>query len=277
MSDWDDLCRELDAWADAGQAASLWWRDDDATRPTPALARLLAIAAAHDAPVAVAVIPATATVALAQRLNAAGNARIRILQHGFAHRNHAPAHARKCELGDHRPVATVAAELARGHMRMDDLFGAGAWLPVLVPPWNRIAPAVVAVLPELGFCGLSTCGPRPQEDAASNPATPGLVHVNTHVDILRWTRPRGFVGVADALERLVAHLRARRAGSVDAAEPTGLLTHHLAHDAAAWTFLERLIMLLTHHPGARLIDPVAAFARTAAAAPLRQHGTSGAT
>ena len=45
MTGWADLDAELDRWKAAGRAATLWWRDDDATRPTPALDRLLALQA----------------------------------------------------------------------------------------------------------------------------------------------------------------------------------------------------------------------------------------
>ena len=60
MSGPDALDRELDAWAAAGRVAEAWWRDDDATAPTPALARLLEARRAAGAPVALAVIPARA-------------------------------------------------------------------------------------------------------------------------------------------------------------------------------------------------------------------------
>ena len=59
---WRDLTWELDAWATAGQTATLWWRDDDATRPTPALARLRQLAQDNGIPVALAVVPAGAQI-----------------------------------------------------------------------------------------------------------------------------------------------------------------------------------------------------------------------
>ena len=53
----------------------------------------------------------------------------------------------------------VLGELGTGRMALERLFGARP-LPVLVPPWNRIAPALVPTLPEIGFAGLSTFGAR---------------------------------------------------------------------------------------------------------------------
>ncbi len=256
MTSWRHLSEELDAWAAAGRSATLWWRDDDAVEPSPELARLLALARARDLPLALAVIPARASEALAEWLKA-HPARPALLQHGYAHQNHAREDEKKAELGTQRPTNVVLEELARGWGRMTALFGE-TWAPILVPPHNRIAEAVVQGLAELGFQGLSTLGPR----AAVAPA-PGLVQVNTHLDIMHWPDPRGFLGEAESLEILVAQLRDRRLGAADAAEPTGLLTHHPAHDAAAWGFLEALLDRLVGHPAARFVEAGEAFAKIA--------------
>ncbi|MCH6588741.1 MAG: hypothetical protein IH805_10580 [Proteobacteria bacterium] len=67
---WRILSEELDAWAAAGRAATLWWRDDDAVEPSADLERLLGLAAARDIPIALAAIPARASEALAEWLKA---------------------------------------------------------------------------------------------------------------------------------------------------------------------------------------------------------------
>ncbi len=253
MTNWRHLSEELDAWAAAGRRATLWWRDDDAVEPSPELARLLALATARDLPLALAVIPARASEALAGWLQAQP-ARTALLQHGYAHQNHAREGEKKEELGAQRPANVVLEELARGWGRMTALFGE-TWAPILVPPHNRIAEAVVPGLAGLGFRGLSTQGPR-----AAVLAAPDLVQVNAHLDIMHWPDPRGFLGEAESLEILVAHLRGRRLGAADAAEPTGLLTHHPAHDAPAWAFLETLLDHLAGHPAARFVEAGEAFA-----------------
>lgn len=230
MTGWDALARELDAWEAAGRAVTLWWRDDDAEDETPELRAMLGLAEAHRVPLALAVIPARATPALL-RLCAPPAA---ALQHGWAHRNHAAPGAKKAELGADRPLAAVEAELKQGRARLAEL-SAGAAPPVLVPPWNRIAPAVIARLPALGFRGLSAFAPRRAEEAA-----PGLVTVNTHADAVDWRR-RAFAGEDAVLAALVGHLAARRSGAADAAEPTGLLTHHRVDGAACRAFLGRLL------------------------------------
>jgi hypothetical protein len=242
VSGWADLSHELDEWRAAGRSATFWWRDDDATAPTPALDRLLSLQRKHAAPLAIAVIPARAQQSLAQRLT--GIDGICVVQHGWAHANHAPAGAAKAELGPHRPDALVLGELARGQIVLDGLFE--EWLRLLVPPHNRIAPTLAKALPSAGYVGLSTYNPRRGQTA-------GLVEVNTHADIMNWVT-RGFAGEAPALDLVVRHLRNRRAGAVDAEEPTGLLTHHLAHDEAAWAFTDALLSAIAGHPAARWVD-----------------------
>lgn len=246
MTDWGDLDRELEAWGRADETATLWWRDDDAVAPTPELDRLLeqaALAADRPLPLSLAVIPARATSALAQRL--AQCPHVAVLQHGYAHANHAPEAAKKMELGPHRPIASVLAELQTGRKRLADLFD-NRVLPALVPPWNRIDAAVTRRLPEIGIAGLSTYGPRPAREAA-----PGVGQVNTHVDILAWRGARGFIGETAALDLLIRHLGQRRRREVDPSEPTGLLTHHLVHDEAAWRFLTTLLPRTAGDPRAR--------------------------
>ena len=260
---WDALERELDAWAGAGRVATLWWRDDDCVEPTPALDRLLAISAETAAPLALAVVPARLSTALPARLaRAAETARVTLLQHGYAHRNHAPAGRKKQELDPERSLPGMLDELARGAARLTAQFGTEAAitsLPVLVPPWNRIDPRLPDRLVPLGFRGLSTDGPRPAAETV-----PGLRQANTHVDLLRAQRKTGTIDPDQVLSDLVGHLAARRRGEVDAEEPSGLLTHHLAHDAASWALLERLLKRLGGHGAPRFLEPAEVFACPAA-------------
>jgi hypothetical protein len=242
VSGWVALTEELDQWRAAGRAATFWWRDDDATAPSGALDRLISLHQKYAAPLAVAVIPARAEAGLAERLT--GLKGLSVVQHGWAHANHAPVGAAKAELGPHRPDALVLGELARGQIVLDRLFA--GWLRLLVPPHNRIAPALARALPAAGYIALSTYGPR-------RGAKPGLVEVNTHADIMNWVT-RGFAGVEPALELVIRHLHARRTGAADADEPTGLLTHHLAHDEAAWMFADAFLAATTGHSAVRWVD-----------------------
>ena len=255
MTGWDSLQAELDLWRARNRQATIWWRDDDAVRPGPALDRLLDLASRHDAPLALAVISAAAETALAQSLagRPQDEAPVAVLQHGYAHRNHEPEDRKKYELGPARPAARVLAELVDGRDRLKEVFGTRA-LPILVPPWNRIAAELLPALPALGFRGLSAYTRR---DAAY-PA-PGLLQVNCHLDPIGWKPARRFLGEGAALDLLCGHLAARREGRADPQEPSGILTHHAVHDEALWRFLDRLLATLSAHPGAGLLTAAAVF------------------
>ena len=242
MIDWRPLDAALDAVAADGGRAVVWWRDDDAVAHTPALDRLLALAARHRWPLALAAIPARVEPSLLPRLAAEP---ARLLVHGLAHRNHAPPGAKSAEFGDGRPLDRLTEEAARALA----LAGQGPWLPVLVPPWNRIALDLVPRLPGLGYRGLSAFGPRtvPVSDQV-----PGFLQVNAHLDPVDWRGTRGLVDPG-ALAARLAEAVGRRAG------PVGLLTHHLVHDAAVWDFLARLLDRLAVHPAVERADPAAIF------------------
>ena len=240
---WERLTAELDRWRPG--VATVWWRDDDAGAAGPAFDRLLALTAAHAAPLALAVVPAwlEETVAATIRDGPAG---LRVVQHGYAHRNHEPpapdgTRGKPAELGPARPPGTALAELTAGWQRLVALVPTRL-RPALVPPWNRIAPTIQAALPSAGYRILSAFGPR------TAAAGQGLRLLNTHVDLIRWRAGRQFGGAAWTLDQLTTHLGARREGRCDPAEPTGLLTHHRDLSPPAWECLDGLLGRLRAHP-----------------------------
>ncbi len=202
----------------------IWWRDDDAGPDAPELARLLALARAFDLPLALAVVPARLEDAAAARI--ARSPRTRVLQHGWAHTDHARPGEKKIELGGGRPRAALFADLRRGRERLEAAFG-GRFLPVMVPPWNRVAPDVERALPALGYRGISTFHRR----AATG--VPGLTRIDTHLDLVDW-RARRCLDAAEALAGFAALPTAT----------VGILTHHRIMDERAFAelarFLERL-------------------------------------
>ncbi|MDA0963030.1 MAG: polysaccharide deacetylase family protein [Proteobacteria bacterium] len=237
---WSPLRAELGRWRDAGLVLPLWWRDDDAVADTPALRRLSGMAAAVGLPVHIAVIPEGAGETLAHSVAETGN--LIPLVHGLAHRNRAGEGEKKAEFGAHRPLPALEADAKEGLRRLAALFGAPL-APVFVPPWNRVAPALLPRLPGLGFRAVSAFGPRTAARAA-----PGLVQVNTHLDPIDWRGTRGLIAPGALVARMVRDLERRRAGLDDALEPYGVLTHHLVHDAEIWSFCEDLAAVLSDGP-----------------------------
>ena len=257
---WRAFTAELDRWAAAGRTATFWWRDDDAADATPALGALLR--RAEGRALALATIPAKATAALAAAL-AEAPPTVDVLPHGLAHANHAPAGEKKAEFGAHRALDTQRAEIGAGWARLQAIAGARA-RPVFVPPWNRIDPALADRVGEAGLAAVSLYGPR-------RPGSAGRV-LNTHVDIIDWRGTRGFVGEPAALAAATRHLAARRTAGegVDPTEPTGLLTHHLDHDADCWAFIDAFLAATEAHPAAALVP--AARDYEAPAAPATAEG-----
>ena len=234
-TDWALLISILDTWRDEGRVAQFWLRDDDAIEPTPALTRLIDICRRHRVPATLAVIPAHTGARLAEFLS--GKASVEVALHGWSHENHAPADQKKQELGPHRGADTVLAELAAGRQRLTSLFGE-QFVPVLVPPWNRIDRALLPRLPDIGIGGVSVFG-------AEKPSA--LPTVNTHADIVDWHGSRGCRPVSEIIADVV-----RRLGDMQAGGGTmGLLTHHLVHDEAAWQFLDGMFAATAEHPGCR--------------------------
>jgi hypothetical protein len=214
-------------WPLAGRPLRLWWRDDDAAQLTPQLDRLLALAARLALPLAVAAVPARLSHAARARLLAAPQ--VTMLVHGFAHENHAPPGEKKTEYGLHRSVPAIRQELAEARRLLPEA------APIFVPPWNRIDRALVPLLPEVGFLGLSTHG-------AKQLAMGQLAQVNTWVDPIDW---RGTRGLLDAAKILAQFSAAAQHGG-----PVGLLTHHADMNEEMWRFLDDLLLSLVRYPGA---------------------------
>lgn len=176
-----------------------------------------------------------------------------VLQHGYAHHNHTPNQRAKSELGRERAVPVLLADFTAGRARLDELFGA-SWHSILVPPWNRIDEAVVGAQADEGYRGLSSMGARRASDTV-----PGLRRIDVHMDVIDWPATRRFAGDSVVLEVALGHLRRRRAGATDPCEPTGLMTHHLAHDDECWGFIEFFLAATSGHPAAQWIDTPTAF------------------
>ncbi|MGI6855639.1 polysaccharide deacetylase family protein [Mesorhizobium sp. 1B3] len=220
---------ELDIWRDEGLQARFWLRDDDATEPSDRLDRLIDLVRRFDVPLLLAVIPALATAALADRLS--DELLVTSCTHGYAHRNHMPEGQKAVELAG-RDVEAELAELTSGRRRLLGLFP-GSLSGILVPPWNRIAPELAARVHECGFTALSTWSWQRTGTT--------LPELNTQIDVMNWTGGRtghGPEAIADELLRRLRQARGRGGA------PLGILSHHLVHDESAWSTLEALISYL---------------------------------
>ena len=232
--EWEALECELDLWAKRGRHAAFWWRDDDDRVASPALDRLLDLAARFEMPLALAVIPVGAEPSLPARL--AREARVRVFQHGWDHVNRA-ASGLPAELGPTRDPDEVAKQLLDGRQRLHNLFAA-RFLPVLVPPFNQLSGHLYGAVERVGYRFISSQG-----DFGCFP----LASRNTHLDVIDWQRN----AVADpsaVVRSALAALKLRRLGIVSPGLPVGMVTHHLVHDTAVWHLVEELLRRVAPHP-----------------------------
>jgi hypothetical protein len=248
-----ELAIELDQWQKRRLKARFWVRDDDAIARTPAFDRLHRLAGTYDLRIGLAVIPARAEQDLIELLRNP-KARFMPMCHGLNHTNHGSA-ARPSEFGADRDFASAARDLRDAFYRHRDQFGAER--VVFVPPFNSISPRLAALLPEIGFSGLSSVASVMQcraarlvSQAAWLPSLPALwphnnavgpaFQTDVHVDVIDW-RQRTSRPVRDVMRDIVGHLRLRRLGLVAPHVPIGILTHHLVHDQAIWDLCDTLL------------------------------------
>jgi len=251
------LTSELGRWRRAGQTAVLWWRDDDARAPTPALRRLLDLSDAHDIPLSLAVVPDGDPGSLAGGLQS--RPQVSVIQHGVDHQNRRQGSAAG-EFSEDWTAERIGERLGAGWVKLALLPQA---IPVFTPPWNDIQPALPDALRRGGYLGLSAWG---ELSATGVPR-----RVDAHIDVMRWKKGPRFRGAGQVWAALRRELvRRRRFGRWDA--PIGLLTHHLAHDAAAWAFLERFLDWSAEQPELRWASAFELFAAGQMAAHPRREG-----
>jgi hypothetical protein len=253
--------RELDLWAARGWKASFWMRDDDAIEVTDSLVLLREIAARYAVKIGLAVIPAQAVPELTTFLET--NARhFYPMCHGWQHINYNTRH-KPAEFGAERPHQKLVrdAELALGSFNM----AFRNVKPIFVPPFNRITPALIRALPDVGFFGVSLM-PTPLEQKLARlgsklnvnlpvplPDLRSSNRIDVHVDLINW-QTRSAQDYRLLARQLVRELRYRRLGYLRTDSPIGLLTHHLAHDLSIWRACDDMLGFLRSHPAVQFLD-----------------------
>lgn len=224
------LWLEVGRWRRAGRTARLWWRDDDAVGGSAALDRLLRASDAWGVPLTLAAVPGGDMAGLGERLSRA--AVVTVVQHGVDHQNRRSGQVAG-EFPHDWPQERVETALRHGRRLIGDLPRVQA---VFVPPWNDIHPRLAESLRACGYAGWSASGTVASSE--------GVPRVDVHLDLLRWRGAARFRGRGRFLRALTAELRRRRKAGLWEA-PIGLLTHHLAHDAPSWAFLDAFLRWTT--------------------------------
>ena len=237
---WDILNQELDQWQKDGRTAIFWWRDDGAGKLNNQLDRLLKLRKKLDISIALSAIPTLVDNLFWSRLSHEES--IEILQNGYSHYNFADTYEAKTELNGTRPIEHILADLAVGMQKRAQHPKA---LPVLVPPWNHIAPQLIPLLPEIGYCGLSSLGPRP-----SPMLPPTLKQNNVHISPfgnLNNKDTHTFLGTQLSISKAIINLKDTRTKKNNGRDIIGLLSQHDIQDEDTWVFIEKFITYTKYH------------------------------
>jgi hypothetical protein len=259
---WDYARRELDIWADSSSSkAHFWIRDDDAVETSTNLKRLSEVATRHETKIGLAVIPGEITTGLQEYL-AESVHQFYPMCHGWKHINHNLG-KKPAEFGPDRPIASMIEDAEVALRSFRQFFGSSQ--PIFVPPFNRITPALVSALPQVGFAGVSLMPSyfeRKLLQLSSRMQWRGIVRmpefkdghrIDVHLDIIDW-KARTAQSVEVVSDCLVQQLRGRRLGLLKSDAPIGILTHHLVHDEPVWHALESLLDFLRSHASVEFID-----------------------
>jgi hypothetical protein len=233
----DPLRKALD---DGSRPVACFFRDDDVGWRRDRLRDLLDLFAELGLPLDLAAIPAALGVPAARELRRRierSGGRLGVHQHGYAHANHEPAGARKCEFGPARSRDAQLRDIAAGRTRLALLLD-HVVEPVFTPPWNRCTAATAGCLVELGFETLSLAA------SATPLEAPGLRELPVSVD---WFKRRAGARLPpEAIAELAA-------AAVGRGGPMGVMLHHAEMDRAELDSAAELLSFLAEHERARCV------------------------
>jgi hypothetical protein len=233
----DPLRKALD---DGSRAVACFFRDDDVGWRHDRLGDLVDLFAELGLPLDLAAIPAALDTPAARDLRRRieqSDGGLGVHQHGYAHANHEPAGARKCEFGPARGRDAQLRDIAAGRTRLAGLLGPVVE-PIFTPPWNRCTAATAGCLLGLGFETLS------REASATPLAAPGLRELPVSVD---WCKRR------DGTRLPPGAIAGLAAAAVERGGPVGMMFHHAEMDRGELDSAAELLTVLAEHERARCI------------------------
>jgi hypothetical protein len=242
-----ELLAELDRCAETGRRVTFWLRDDDAVAVTAELERLHALAGQWSIPLVLAVIPMPAEPELARSASPISTAS------GWRRTASPTATTPRREKRNRNWRAPPGRDGARR-----DQAGARA-AGRIVSRQNR-ADAGAAVEPHRGTSSL-TC--RTSASAGSRPSARTRRPARCRTSSRSTASSTSSTGAPAPHIPTTAGGQAGRTGAparAPVSAPIGILSHHLAHDEAAWAFLADLFRLTARHQAATWAWPDAGYA-----------------
>ncbi len=275
---WNGVWRELDLWADLGLRARFWLRDDDAVEMTASLMRLHELGSRHNINIGLAVIPGKIRPNLLKALSESRKV-FYPMCHGWTHANYGPPGEPE-EFGSRRPFSALWSDAKLAYQTFSRYFGENS--VIFVPPYNRIAPALVRALPQIGFAAVSVWpgfleramshldSHLPWIPAMAVPPNLAIPRLDVHIDVIDWKR-RTARDMPSVAADVVRQLRLRRRGFLPSDYPIGFLTHHLVHDEAVWRLCHDLLRLVGTHSTVDLLGADSLLASDPVGAPRGNH------
>ena len=252
---------ELKRWQAMGKTPAFWLRDDDACSVTAQLERLASVVRSYQLSGGLAAIPGLLQGDFVAWVAEQGG-KFQPMCHGWKHINHQPS-GPPSEFGDRRAYAAAHRDVEHALQAFAVHFPTTP--PVFVPPFNRMSPALIPALADIGFCAVSSA-PRRLERRLAQLLVHGawlpafgiarpepLPRMDAHIDLLDWGSGSARDDSALA-EDLVGQLRLRRKGFLASSAPIGLLTHHRVHDERTWAVLQRLLAFLKREEAVTFLD-----------------------
>ena len=199
--------------ANGKDAGYVFFRADDVAVPGRQFARMMALFAAYDVPLSLAVVPAALTRPRWQYLNGfekMNPGRWCWHQHGWRHINHETEGKKRLEriMGDH-------------------------FYPVFTPPWNRCSRIALELLKKFGYAAVS------RSHGSKTPLPGGLLDYYVNVDL----HTRKETWPVEGWKNLFAELE-----QAFTQKHCGIMLHHRMMNDAAFVFLEILLNKLVENP-----------------------------
>jgi hypothetical protein len=182
--------------------------------------------------------------------------------HGWKHINHSRGN-KPGEFGPDRPLSNMIKDAESALSLFSEHFDSVK--AIFVPPFNRVTPAVVKALPNIGFFGVSLMpnylerkilqfGPQlAWSNLIKIPEFSGSPRMDVHLDMINW-KTKTAPETKTIVDHLMRHLRGRRLGLMATDTPIGLLTHHLVHNDAIWRACDEAMEVLRSHKAVEFID-----------------------
>jgi hypothetical protein len=263
IDQWKSIRRELDLWLERGIRAKFWFRDDDACELTDQLIRLLHFSKQYSITIGLAAIPNKLRPSLLTFLKSEDRMFLPMC-HGWNHVNYEPKD-RPSEFGPNRKLPLLFQDAQLAYRTFVRYFNELEKRAIFVPPFGRIMPAFVELLPKAGFFGLSA-GADLIEATVSRivsrieflPAVKisrrtNMARFDVHIDPIDWHRGTARE-VPDVAHELLGCLRLRSKSFVDANQPIGIVTHHLVHNEPIWHLCAELVEILSNHSAVEFLD-----------------------